>query len=435
VRGNSRCAMLGVLWLLITGCTSTADPTITTVPNEESGSAASAPANTTAFAPPTPSIATGVSATPGPETGAPAEPGTDLPFPEPSFVQLPRAQQDALQAAVDRIAKVAAPAGMRGATAAVVTPHGSWTGAVGVDGNGQPLDPNAMMGIGAITHTITAAQVLALTASGRVDLDTPVSTYLTHPTLQNDPTVRQLLSHTSGIKDYVTPEFLTAVTSDPTRSWTALEVLRYTPDDLTDPGPPFRYSNSDYVLLGLLIEAITEQPYATAVFDGVLDGTGPRMVLQDAQLPIPPLAAPDHTDSGTPDGHYLPNRSIASSAGASGGAAADAATLADWGYRLYGGRVLPLDLTAELSDPVTPGYGLGTLHLDSAPIRPATGPAQDPQLTGLGAIGHDGSIPGYSSTLLVVPDRSLSIAVLIVGPELVAIETHIITAGLLTALT
>ena len=335
---------------------------------------------------------------------------------------------------MDRIAKVAAPAGMRGVTAAVVTPQGSWTGAVGVDGDGQPLDPNAMMGIGAITHTITAAQVLALTTSGRVDLDTPVSTYLAHPTLQRDPTVRQLLSHTSGIPDYVTPEFLTAVTADPTRSWTAPEVLQYTPDNLTDPGPPFRYSNSDYVLLGLLIEAITGQPYATAAYHGVLDGTGPRLVLQDAQLPIPPLAAPDRIDGGTPDGHFLPNRSVASSAGASGGAAADAATLAEWGYRLYGGRVLPPDLTAELSDPVTPGYGLGTLHLDSAPVRPATGPAQDSQLTGLGVIGHDGGIPGYSSTLLVVPDRSLSIAVLIVGPEVVAIETHIITAGLLTAL-
>jgi D-alanyl-D-alanine carboxypeptidase len=323
---------------------------------------------------------------------------------------------------------------MRGVTAAVVTPQGSWTGAVGVDGDGQPLDPNAMMGVGAITQTITAAEVLALTASGRIDLDAPMSAYLAHPTLQRDPTVRQLLSHTSGIPDYVTPQFLTAVTTDPTRSWTGPEVLQYTPDNLTDPGPPFHYSNSDYVLLGLLIEAITGQPYETAAFHGVLDGTGARLVLQDAQLPIPPLAAPDHTDGGTPDGHFLPNRSIASSAGASGGAAADAATLAAWGYRLYGGRVLPPDLTAELSDPVTPGYGLGTLHLDSAPVRPATGPAQDPQLTGLGAIGHDGGIPGYSSTLIVIPHRSMSIAVLIVGPELVAIETHIITAGLLTAM-
>ena len=433
MRGSSRCALLGVLWLVITGCTGTADLPTTTGPGGP-GSAASAPVATLGSAPPSPSTTPGVFATTAADTGITAEPGTGLPFPEPSAVELPRAQQDALQAAIDRIAKVAAPAGMRGVTAAVITPQGSWTGAVGVDGDGQPLDPDAMMGIGAITQTITAAQVLALTAAGRIDLDAPVSTYLAHPTLQRDPTVRQLLSHTSGIPDYVTPEFLTAVTADPNRSWTGSEVLQYAPDDLNDPGPPFRYSNSDYVLLGLLIEAVTGQPYATAVFHGVLDGIGPRLVLQDAQLPIPPLAAPDHAGGGTPDGHFLPNRSIASSAGASGGAAADAATLAEWGYRLYGGRVLPPDLTAELSHPVTPGYGLGTLHLDSAPVRPATGPAQDPQLTGLGAIGHDGGIPGYSSTLLVIPNRSMSVAVLIVGPEVVAIETHIITAGLLTAM-
>ena len=245
--------------------------------DRRTGQSRKSTAANTGLRPPTPSPGTGVFTTPEPETGVPAEPGTSLPFPEPSTGQSPPTQQNALQAVVDRIATVAATAGMRGVTAAVVTPQGSWTGAAGVDGDGQPLDPNAMMGIGAITQIITAAQVLALHTSGRVDLDPPASKHVQHPALEIDPTVRQVLSHTSGIPDYVIPEFLTAVTTDPTRSWTAADVLQYTPDGLATPGPPFRYSNSDYVLLGLLIEGITGQSYAAAASHGVLDGTRPRI--------------------------------------------------------------------------------------------------------------------------------------------------------------
>ena len=84
---------------------------------------------------------------------------------------------------MQRIAAVAAPAGMRGVTAAVLTPQGSWAGAVGVDGDGVPLAPEAMMGIAEVTNTVTAAEVLLLAQDGRIDLDAPVSTYLDHPLL------------------------------------------------------------------------------------------------------------------------------------------------------------------------------------------------------------------------------------------------------------
>jgi CubicO group peptidase (beta-lactamase class C family) len=124
---------------------------------------------------------------------APAPPG--LPWPQPSDTALLQGQ--ALQAAVQRIAAVAAPAGMRGVTAAVLTPEGSWAGAVGVDGSIRPSWDSSS----------TSAAVTVLVTPGRapgppVHVRLPAAGPRVGPNQTSEPTVRQLLSHTSGIPHY-----------------------------------------------------------------------------------------------------------------------------------------------------------------------------------------------------------------------------------------
>ena len=232
-------------------------------------------------------------------------------------------------------------------------------------------------------------------------------------TLARGPRVRQLLSHTSGIPDIFTLDLVDAVDADPTRSWTAGEVLAYVKAPVNPPGPPvMSYSNSNYLLLGLLIERVTGLTYAGAVRRDLLPGLGERITVQDAEPPVPPVAAPNLAGTTTgPDGQFLPNRAWASVAGAAGGITADAATLARWGYRLYGGQILPAAATVDLSTPVAPGYGLGTEILEQrwAP-------------TG-GVIGHHGGLPGYATVLLVNPQRQLAIAVLVPGDPGPTIDT------------
>ncbi len=358
-----------------------------------------------------------------------------LPWPPPSTSTLPRSQTLALQSAVQRIASVAAPAGMRGVTAAVVTPQGSWAGAVGVDGDGAPLVPESMMGMAEITKTVTAAEVLVLAQDGRIDLDAALSTYLASPLLtpllNRGTTVRQALSHTSGLPDYVTTDLLTALRADPTRSWNAEQAFSYAPT-VTRPRFPDSVSRSDYLLLGLLVEKVTGIGYATAAQRDLLSGNGDeRIVVQDAQLPSPPLAAPDDSDDLVPDGHFLPNRAIASAGGAATGIAADAGALARWGYRLYGGLVMSPEWTATMSIPVTERYGLGTFIVGDGRQGDL-----DFRLSGIGAIGHRGFlIPGYQALLLVVPHDRLSVAVLTVSPNDVGtVETPIIVADLIDAM-
>jgi D-alanyl-D-alanine carboxypeptidase len=355
-----------------------------------------------------------VSSVAGGPSGEPAHPA----FPIVADRPLPADRQQQLQAALDRRVRLAGPT-VRGATAAVVTNDGVWAGASGVDGNGVPLQPTAMMSIGAVTSTITAAEVLSLAEAGVIDIDAPASTYLSHPLLHRDPTVRQLLPHTSGIPEYIHSQALSdAIIADPTRSWTPKEALVYATGPLTDPGPEAQnYSNSNYLLLGMLIENVTGLDYADAVHRDVLAGGDSRFAIQDAEAPTPPLAAPELT--GTGDSRYLPNRAIATTSGAAGGIAADTPALALWGYRLYGGQVLAPGTTTELSTPSVPGngYGLGTKIW-----QPEDGGT---------LVGHDSDTPGYSSTLAVDPAAQVSIVVLAVG----ATDTNSITMDLLSAAT
>lgn len=210
--------------------------------------------------------------------------------------------------------------------------------------------------------------------------------------------MRQLLSHTSGVPNFTDdPSFFTAKDADPHRHWTTAEALAYATGPIKDPGGEvIDYSNSNFLLLGMLIEKITGLTYAEAVHRDVLTGVGDRMVVQDAEAPTPPLAEPDPA-SGTPfDDRYLPNRSTSSVVGGAGSIAADAPTLATWGYRLYGGQVLPPALTVDMATPVGHGYGMGTVIFD-----PLT-------------VGHDGNLEAYRTFLAVAPRDRLSIAILFV---------------------
>jgi len=226
------------------------------------------------------------------------------------------------------------------------------------------------MDIASITKTVTAAEVITLVDSGAIELDASASRYLVHPLLSREPTVRQLLSHTSGVPDYFKEgAFSDAIKTDPGSTWTAERALGFITEPLVEPGSPVTsYSSSNYLLLGLLIEKVTGLSYAQALRRDVLAGMGSRMVVQDAEPPPPPLAAPDFAQSGIKpdDGKFLPNRALASATGAAGGIAADAPTLASWGYRLYGGQIVPADRTAEMTTAIArfpytdTGYGLGT---------------------------------------------------------------------------
>lgn len=293
----------------------------------------------------------------------------------------------------------------RGVTAAVITDQGAWSGAAGIDGAGASLTPDAELAIGSITKNFVAAEVLLLAGAGHVDLEAPLSRYVDEPVADNGATVRQALAMQSGIPTQYSSEYLAAVIAQPERHWTPQETLSWVPERRTTPGSEVMYSNANYILLGLLIEQVTGRSLAAALRRDLLAPLGlDRVLVQDEERPPAPLAAPGvAAERVAPDG-YLPMRSLVSAAYGAGCMAADAPSLARWGYLLFSGRLLPADVVSQMTTfagrPGKLQYGLGTMRFGFG---------------GLEAVGHVGEMVGYTAGLFFVPGRQMAIAVLVPG--------------------
>lgn len=144
--------------------------------------------------------------------------------------------------------------------------------------SGRALTVDTPLRIASNTKTFVAATVLRLHEQNRIDLDAAIGPLL-DPTLarllEEDGfkpdviTVRQLLSHSAGLYDHGgDPRFIAAVMNDPSHVWTPRELVQLSmtyADPQAAPGVEFRYSDTGYILLGNIIERLTQQPLATVV--------------------------------------------------------------------------------------------------------------------------------------------------------------------------
>jgi D-alanyl-D-alanine carboxypeptidase len=334
-------------------------------------------------------------------------------FPDPVSKPFPAAKARELQAVIAGVVAdyaLTPAAGAPGITAAVLTDHGGWSGAAGTGGDGARLTPDAMMAIDSITKTFVAAEVMRLAQRGKVNLDAPLSTYIRHPLMANGATVREALSMRSGLIDPPDAAFealLRAEAASPRKHWTALEILAYVKPRSSPAGGMPVYADTNYLLLGLLIEKVTGKAVARVERDDLFTPAGLRRIAaQDAERPTPPLAAAPRSVAATPDG-FLPYRAWARSGDDSfAGIAADAPTVARWGYQLYGARLMPSESVLAMTrqppnEDIFPGvgYGLGTMVF--------AGLSTD------ATYGHEGASPGYTTLLAVIPARHLAAAVLV----------------------
>ena len=176
------------------------------------------------------------------------------------------ADQDALNAVVEALA-----ADHWGAAAAIVEPFGMVSAAAGdADPDCRAMTADTPIRIASVTKSFTAAAILRLWETGRLDLDAPISALI--PAAQSDMlraggydpnaiTVRRLLMHSSGMADHSeTDAFQAAVFADPGRVWTRadqLAVLLEATEPVGSAGAQFHYSDTGYVILGGIIERQT----------------------------------------------------------------------------------------------------------------------------------------------------------------------------------
>ncbi|MEE9371528.1 MAG: serine hydrolase domain-containing protein [Saprospiraceae bacterium] len=177
--------------------------------------------------------------------------------------------------------------GLPGISMLIETPEGIWTGAAGVADipNDIAMRSCNLHKVGSITKSFTATLILKLYEKEELNLDDTVSQYLNDIIVEKvantrEATIRQLLNHTSGIPDYLSQiPYYVAYLNDPVYKWTVQEELEYVfnIDSLYKPGSLVSYSNTNYLLLGMIVEKITgksgTQLYKEMIFDplGMMD--------------------------------------------------------------------------------------------------------------------------------------------------------------------
>ena len=175
--------------------------------------------------------------------------------------------------------------GLPGVSLRVKGPGIDFQGVAGVADlmTGEPLTTNHAVYVASLGKTFTATVALQFCDEGRLDLDAPITTWLPAEVTNRIPssgiiTLRHLLSHTSGLIDYLNDD--TAWRNDfsmnPHRQWTHSDVIPYLFDKplLFEPGTDHHYSNSNYILVGRILELATGQPFHTLIRERILDPLG-----------------------------------------------------------------------------------------------------------------------------------------------------------------
>ncbi|MFI1223071.1 MULTISPECIES: serine hydrolase domain-containing protein [unclassified Streptomyces] len=312
----------------------------------------------------------------------------------------------ALRAELDRtIDEVREQAGIPGAVVGLWMPgKGSYVHTSGVadKATGEPMSADTRIRIGSETKTFTVTALLQLVDDKRVGLDDPISAYV--PGVRNGDriTLRQLAGMRSGLFPYTAdPGFVNDLLSDPYRSFTPRGVLAYgmKHKNTFKPGAEFQYSNSNLVLLGLVIEKVTGQKLGQVIHERVLRPARLHHTLfpKGAEFPEPHAHGyTDQTLSGETEDATDWNPSWAWAAGAM---ISDLHDLRRWA------KVVA---TGELLSPATQAQRLKTLPTGFPGLSYGLGIFE----TG-GWIGHNGSLPGYETVTVYLPAQKATMVIMI----------------------
>src|SRR5437016_9668416 len=131
-----------------------------------------------------------------------------------------------------------------------------------------PATPAMRYSVGSISKQFTAAAVLMLREQGKLSLDDKVGKYVPDLTRANEITIRQLLSHTSGYQDYWPQDYVMPGILQPTNAEKIMDMWARKPLDF-DPGTKWQYSNTNYVIAGVIVEKIARMPLLQFLRDTV----------------------------------------------------------------------------------------------------------------------------------------------------------------------
>lgn len=316
--------------------------------------------------------------------------------------ELDRALASRLDKAIETVRRQA---GVPGVVAGLWMPgKGSYVRATGIadKATGEPMHTDVFVRIGSETKTFTVTALLKLVDDGRLGLDDPISDYIHHVPNGSRITLRHLAEMRSGLFPYTDDaDFQHDLLSDPKRSFTPQQVLAYgfKHKNTFAPGTQFQYSNTNLVLLGLVVEKVSGHRLADFI---------EKRVLRPAHLSHTLL--PSRSEFPQPHPHGYTNQTLSgevtdstdwnpSWAWAAGAMISDLHDLHDWARILATGTLLRPQTQAQRLTMFPTGhpgtsYGLGIFESG-------------------GWIGHNGSIPGYQTVTVYLPSKKATLVLMI----------------------
>ncbi|MFF7257042.1 serine hydrolase domain-containing protein [Streptomyces microflavus] len=266
----------------------------------------------------------------------------------------------------------------------------------------EPMSADSYIRIGSETKTFTVTALLELVDEHRIKLDDPISAYV--PGVRNGDriTLRHLAEMRSGLFPYTADaDFQRDLLSDPQRYFTPKEVLAYgmKHKNTFKPGAQFQYSNSNLVLLGLVIEKVSGQRLDHFIHERVLRPAHLHHTLFPTGPEFPEPHAHGYTDqtlSGETADATDWNPSWAWAAGAM---ISDLHDLRRWAKTVATGELLSPETQAQRLRTIPTGipglsYGLGIFDAN-------------------GWIGHNGSLPGYETVTVHLPSQKATLVIMI----------------------
>jgi len=290
--------------------------------------------------------------------------------------------------------------GLKGVSAAVYHPdQGIWSGASGISHASTPISTDMRFGIGSNTKTFIATLLLRLAEQSVLTLDDSLHQWLpSYPHVDSSISIRQLLNHTSGVKDYsANPAYRDSILDDHNRIWSPIELIEFIGPPDFSPGQDWKYSNSNYLLAGMLIQQVTGGTLASALRSLVLDPLQLNATVLAVEEALPgPVAHPWNNGINI---FNIPRNSRYSAAWAAGAMFSTANEMVLWYRDLMDAKILSRNSLSEMTNFTgNRNYGLGI---------------SEQILANRTVWGHSGAIAGYTSIALHDPLLRLSLSVLV----------------------
>lgn len=292
--------------------------------------------------------------------------------------------------------------------------NGYWSGADGLADLASNIDVKScnITRVGSTVKTFTAVSIFLLKEDGLIDIDSPVTNYLSAQDISGlknaeKATVRQLLQHSSGINNYISnAQFQTASLNNLVKTWQPDELLAYAREKTPAfaPGTDVGYSNTNYILLGMIIEKITGKPFYDFFEQRIFKPLGLKFTSFAAKEQVPAGIIRGYVD-------FYSNLNLINATyysgwdyfTADGGLISNAYDLNLFLTNLFNGHIVSntslnemmnwIESTDQDNDFKT-SYGLGIFKIETA--------------YGIAYI-HSGDAIGYAATMIYFPDKKVTI--------------------------